>query len=122
MSCEIAGTFGPFLGRIGGYGAKGVGITSKGFGATLARIDDRVALATVKVAPFRSHKRARHAFLYSYAQHLDSLPGNFGGDRPSPQAKQSLTISSALESVKKFVRNPSGIVLTIELLKSSVEM
>jgi hypothetical protein len=32
-----------------------------------------VALATVKIAPFRSHKRARHAFLYSYAQHLDSL-------------------------------------------------
>jgi len=69
MSCEIAGTFGPFLGRVGGYGAKGVGITSKDFGATLARIDDRVALATVKIAPFRSHKRARHAFLYSYAQH-----------------------------------------------------
>jgi hypothetical protein len=105
MSCEIAGTFGPFLGRVGGYGAKGVGINSKGFGTTLARIDHRVALATVKIAPFRSHKRARHAFLYRYTQHWISLRGIFGGDGLSPQAKQSHSISSILESVKKIVRN-----------------
>ncbi len=75
MSREIAGAFSPFLGRIRSYGAKCFGINIEGLGTTLARIDYRVALATVKIASFRSHERAGHAFLYSYAQHWNIPPG-----------------------------------------------
>ena len=47
--------------------------------------------------------------------------GNFGGDGLSPQAKQSHSISSILESVKKIVRNSSGVLL-IRVAKTFVRL
>jgi hypothetical protein len=85
VGSEVAGASCPLDGGLGSHGAEGPVGEVLCPGATLAVIDDRMATAAVKGAPFTGHERAFRAVLKRYALHGSFLLGSVGGDGFSPR-------------------------------------
>jgi len=89
VSGEVASASVPLDGGMGGYCAESAFGEALSPGATLALIDDRVALAAVEIAPFSGHERTLDTLFQRYALHGFFLSSDLGmgGIPPLPSKR-----------------------------------